>query len=661
MRDGGEALTRDEKAGLPSVARLEEIMEAGHKALRGQRWKDALALFESAVALKPQYMEAWYGKAAALRGMNDLRGALQAYRESLEIDPAAQDAWKGLIETLHEARMFKEEMEACDCLLRISPRMDEALLNKGVALHALGKLEKALDCFDQLVARRPENVAALNNKGAVLLRLGRFEEALEAFDSALAHDPQREDVQRNRCLVLLRLGRHSEAVRAADEMLAVREEGWLWMLKGLAHAELKEMPLALESLERAQQLSPALDGLDDALERVRRLRDAMAPAKEKFVDEGGNVEVKVGVETKQETSPIKPQGVAVVLEHMGFPTESLRIWQSAIDKEKPEDWLGLAIALHAGGETHASERCLMEASKRGGEASVQFISQYLNAEPASTSEIIVDDAVRSELGHVWREISWLAKHGKRAEAIDHLFKLIKTRKDLERGWNWLGILKAESGEFSEARDLFRKAADADADYATAWSNLGAVLAAEGNLDEANLALRMALGIAPRRAETLHNLGAVEFERGNLEEARKLLSQAIKIQQHQQTWFVMANVMERMNLWRDAARCYKKAMELGCKNRAAVTGLARARGQLGARKKSQIEKGAKRLERIKGVGPSRAWTLAKAGYSSPAAIRTARIDELADLPGFNRFIAKSLKKAVADQKRKKGTSTPASRR
>ena len=654
-------MTSNERAGLPSVTRLDEIMEAGNKALRGQRWKDALALFESAVTLKPQYMEAWYGKAAALRGMDDVRGALQAYRESLEIDPTDQEVWKGLIETLHEAKMFKEEMEACDCLLRLSPRMDEALLNKGVALHALGKLEKALDCFDQLVARRPENVAALNNKGAVLLRLGRFEDALEAFDSALAQDPQREDVQRNRCLVLLRLGRHSEAVRAADEMLAVREEGWLWMLKGLAHAELKEMPLALESLERAQQLSPALDGLDDALERVRRLRDAMTPAKEKFVDEGGNVEVKAEVETKQEPSPIKPQGVAVVLEHMGFPTESLRIWQSDIDKEKSEDWLGLAIALHAGGERQASERCLMEASKRGGEAPVQFISQYLNGERASTSETAGDEAVRNELGHVWREITCLAKHGRRPVAIDRLSRLLKTRKDLGRGWNWLGILKAESGEFSEARELFRKAADADADYATAWSNLGVVLAVGGNLDEANLALRMALGIAPRRAETLHNLGTVEFRRGNLEEARKLLTQAIKFQEHQQTWFVMANVMDRMSLWRDAARCYKKAMELGCRNQAAVSGLAKARGQLGARKKSKIAKSAKRLLKIKGVGPSRAWALAKAGYSSPAAVGSARIDDLANLPGFNRFIAKSLKKAVSDQKRKKGTSTPASRR
>ena len=654
-------MTRDEKAGLPSVARLEEIMEAGNRALHHQRWKDALALFESAVALKPQYMEAWYGKAAAFRGMDDLRGALQAYRQSLDIDPASEEAWKGLIETLHEARMFKEEAEACDCLLRISPRSDEALLNKGVALHALGKFEKALDCFDQLVDRRPENVAALNNQGAVLLRLGRFEEALTAFDSALAQDPQGEDVQRNRCLVLLRLGRHSEAVRAADEMLAVREEGWLWMLKGLAHAELKEMPLALESLERARQLSPALEGLDDALERVRRLRDAITPAKVESVDEGETAEVKDGTETKQESSPIKPQGVAVALEHMGFPTESLRIWQSVIDKEKAEDWLGLAIALRSGGERQASERCLNEASKRGGETSVQLISQYLNDEPASTSKIVGDDAVRSELGHVWREIAWLAKHGKRPAAIEQLLKLLRTRRDLERGWNWLGILKAESGDFSEAHELFRKAADADAECATAWSNLGVVLAAGGNLDEANLALRMALGIAPRRADTLHNLGTVEFRRGNLDEARNLLTQAIKFQGHQQTWFVMANVNDRMGLWRDAARCYKKAMDLGCRNQAAVSGLAKARGQLGARKKSKIAKSAKRLQRVKGIGPSRAWTLAKAGYSSPAAVGSARVDDLAKLPGFNCFVAKSLKKAVSDQKRKKGTSTPASRR
>lgn len=648
------------EGGLPSVARLNEVMDAGNRALRGQRWKEALEFFESAAALKPQYIGAWLGKAIALRGLDDTRGAIAAYRNALEIDASDRDVWTGLIETLHEARMFKEEAEACESLLRISPRVDEVLLNKGVALHALGKLEKALDCFDQLVARRPENVAALNNKGAVLLRLGRFDEALEAFDTALAHEPQREDVQRNRCLVLMKLGRYSEAVRAADEMLAVREEGWLWMLKGLAHAELKEMPLALESLERAQQLSPTIEGIGDAVERVRRLHRVMTAQKESATEERES-ELEVGTETAKDVSPMKPQGMAVILDHLGFPTEALRIWQGTIDKDKPDDWLGLARSLYAGGEQQAAERCLREASNRGGGRIASTIAASLDAESSSAQSALSESGVDNELGQCWRETAALVKRGQQSSAINQLAKLLETRNDLERSWNWLGVLNAMSGHHVDAREALRKAADANTNYATAWNNLGAVFAADDNLDEANLALKMALGVNPRHVEALHNLGLVEFRRGNLEEARRLLGQAAKAKDHHQTWLALATVTERMNLWREAARCYRKSIELGCKSRGAMDGLARVRGQLGALKKSKIEKSARRLEQMPGIGPQRARTLAKAGFVSLASVKSADIDELAALPGLNRSIAKSLKRAVLAQKRRKGTSTRASRR
>jgi len=619
---------------LPSMAKLEEVMEAGNKALRYGLWRDALGCFQTAIELKPQYVDAWLGKAAAQRGAGDHARAVESYRKMLEVDAGNKNAWIGLIETLHEAGMYKQEIEACDCLLRLSPRSDDALLNKGVALHAIGKLDDALQCFSEVVDRRPESVAALNNKGAILLRLGRLDDALEAFDAALTLQPQHEEVQRNRCLLLVRLGRYSEAIRAADEMLAVKEEGWLWMLKGLAHAELREVPLAVRSLERAKGLDPNLEGLGDALDRMHRLEEAMEKAEKKRIGAVKPGETGVEVPVCAGTTRVTPQAIAVVMNHIGFPTEALRIWQESMDKESPDDWLGLGRALMAGGEKKSAVRCLDEACRRSGR------------------ETKAPGVLMDELPFMWRETSTCEREGRTDEAVEILSQVLEHKKDLEHGWEWLGVLRALDGHLIGSEAALLQAAELQPSCATAWSNLGAVLTCLCKLDEASSALRKALEIDPDHIEALHNLGVVESRRGNNDEARRLLRKALAIVESQQTWLALAQVTENLNRWREATRCYEKALTISPKNASAMAGLARARGQMGARKRSLIEKNCRRLVGMPGVGPSRAKALAKAGYSSAKSIAEARVDDLVKLPGFSRSAAVDLKTAARQLRRKR---------
>jgi len=490
----------------------------------------------------------------------------------------------------------------------------------------LGKLEAALECFTQAADRRPDSVAALNNKGALLLRLGRQDEALEAFDSALALEPQHEDVLRNRCLLLIHLGRYSEAVRAAEQMLAVKEEGWLWMLKGLAHAELGEVPLALHSLERAKELDSNLAGLGEALEKARKLKAAMEKVERRPPEIASELE-KEAETPAADHHETPPQGVAVVLLNLGYPTEALRIWQQSMDKECSDDWLGLGKALIAGGEIQAGERCLSEAIKRIGK----------DEKP--------DESPADELPFFWRAISKHISENRRIEAMDLLSQMLERRGDLEHGWEWLGVLRALDGQLVASEAALRQATDVEPDHATAWSNLGAVLICQCKLNEASNVLRTALVINPNHAEALNNLGFVELRLGNCAEARDSLRRAIRIEEHPQTWLILASVMEKMNRWREAEHCYKKSLALDPKNTIAVKGLARTRGKIGSHTKAVIDKGSRRLTHIRGIGPSRARVLAKAGYTTPKAIVEASLAEVSRLPGFNRTVATEIRRTA----------------
>ena len=179
----------------------------------------------------------------------------------------------GLAAALHELRRYKEEVEAYNELIKLHPRFVEGWINKGAALHELKDYAGALACYNKVLSLRPEHAAAWNNKGAALLRLGDEAQAAECFERALQFNPDFFDAMVNRIFLSERQGRHGETAFWADRALRVREAGWLWYIKGLAHLGLLEATLASRAFEHALNLDPSLRDAKAGLRRARSLRE----------------------------------------------------------------------------------------------------------------------------------------------------------------------------------------------------------------------------------------------------------------------------------------------------------------------------------------------------------------------------------------------------
>jgi tetratricopeptide (TPR) repeat protein len=258
---------------LPSVDRLEASVHAGRKALDGGRYDEALRAFNEALHLKPGYDVAWLLRGHALRRMGDFEGALQSFAQALRNNQDSEEGWMGLAAALHELRRYREEVEAYDELIKLHPRFVEAWINKGAALHDLKDYPAALGCYDRVLSLRPEHAAAWNNKGAALLRLGDEARAAGCFDQALHFNPDFLDAMVNRIFLSQRQGHHGEVVFWADRALRLREAGWLWYVKGLAHLGLLEATMASKAFERALSLDPSLRDAKAGLRRAKSLRE----------------------------------------------------------------------------------------------------------------------------------------------------------------------------------------------------------------------------------------------------------------------------------------------------------------------------------------------------------------------------------------------------
>ncbi len=257
---------------LPSVDRLEAAIRNGRKALDGGRLDEALHEFNAALKLKPEYDAAWLLRGHVLRRLGDFDGALQSFAQALKFNRESEEGWMGLASVLHDLSRYKEEVEAYDELLRLRPRFVEAWINKGAGLHARKDFSGAIACYEKVLALRPEHAAAWNNKGAALLRLGRDDAAETCFEEALHFNPDFHDAMVNRLFLSQKRGRHGETVLWADRALRLREAGWLWYVKGLAHLGLLESTLAMSAFERALALDPSLKEAKAGLRRAKTLR-----------------------------------------------------------------------------------------------------------------------------------------------------------------------------------------------------------------------------------------------------------------------------------------------------------------------------------------------------------------------------------------------------
>lgn len=209
-----------EQAGtLEGGNRLAALMNQASALLRLERFADALAIADSALALDEKQPVAHSTRGSALLSLGRCDEALAAFERSLALRPGH----------------------------------GPVLINQSLALRALQRPSAALAAVDEALAIDPEAPAALLNRAAILLDLARPEEALEMLDRLLARRPQQHKARSNRTLALLQLGRYSEALAEIQTLQAAGQP-----VAGM-------VLVAAEALLRQERAAQALKWIEQGL------------------------------------------------------------------------------------------------------------------------------------------------------------------------------------------------------------------------------------------------------------------------------------------------------------------------------------------------------------------------------------------------------------
>ncbi len=227
--------------------------------LRHERGDDEEAdqLLSQAIALKPDFADAYFNRGNALKGLKRIDDALASYDMAISLKPDYADAYNNRGNVLRGLKRFDEALSSYDEAVTLRPDLAEVYNNRGNALKDLKRFEEAFACYDKAIALKPDYADAYNNRGNALKGLERLDEALVSYDKALALEPDMAEAYNNRGNVLQDLEGRGDAIASYDKAIALKPDyAEAHYNRGNGLMELTRFVDALASYDKAIVLRP---------------------------------------------------------------------------------------------------------------------------------------------------------------------------------------------------------------------------------------------------------------------------------------------------------------------------------------------------------------------------------------------------------------------
>jgi tetratricopeptide (TPR) repeat protein len=190
-------------------------------------------------------------------GAGNMERAAQLFDRALEIEPNNVDARLGRAELALARGQTSQALDSLDRALRVNPEHQKALLSIALVHEDAGRFEEAEAAIERaLRVHRDEPITYLV-AAEFELRRGRLERALQLVETARSTDPQNQAAVALEAELALRLGANERAVSLAEELIGFERANVLaWYLRAVALLELGRLEDALTSARTALVLEP---------------------------------------------------------------------------------------------------------------------------------------------------------------------------------------------------------------------------------------------------------------------------------------------------------------------------------------------------------------------------------------------------------------------
>ncbi|MBD2134626.1 MULTISPECIES: serine/threonine-protein kinase [unclassified Sphaerospermopsis] len=292
-----------------------DLYNQGNTLLQLQRYEDALANYEKAVNIKPDYFPGWYGQGKALFELKKYQQAIKAYDKAIQIQPDYLEAWIGrgfalsslqryteaisaFDKALHEKddypavwnakgdafrnlKQYDNAIKSYDQAIELQSDNYESWYKKGLSLQNIKQYNDAITAYTQAVELKPDYTAALYNLGNSLVNLNRYEDALKAYSQVVQYQPSHYRSWFSRGNILVTLRRYAEAIDSFKEVIKYHPSNYqAWYTLGWSLHQSQRYTEAIDAYQKAISLKAndyqAWYNLGNSQYKLQRYEDAFA-------------------------------------------------------------------------------------------------------------------------------------------------------------------------------------------------------------------------------------------------------------------------------------------------------------------------------------------------------------------------------------------------
>lgn len=509
--------------------------------------------------------------------------AVENYREAMAADPSATFIAEELSDFYIQSGRLRDAVTEAEDLLKKNPNdLNSRRVLARIYSRLIGDeqqnridqtmVQKAIEQYEKITAADPKDV----DSWIMLGRLDRVEqkspEAEKAFKAVLAIDPSNEDAMTGLAQVYGDLGDSRKAAELLRQVADKSPTARSYDALATAYEQMKDYPLACESLRKAVSLAPDNPDLKRELAQDLLLADqsdeALKIYQQLAADDPKDVQSQLRISqiyrrqhqfdkaqaAAAKAREIDPNDLEVryndveVLEAEGKLPEAIAALNKILDSTEqktydPSHQRNRALLLDGLGNLYRTNEQYQQAvdtykriieldSSDGPQAWAQIVETWRNAKDYTKASQAADAALKSypdDPSVRALHASVVADMGHYDQAAAETKKLLESKQDVQT-WLALAEIYEKQKNFTEmgsAIDQAEKLATSNDDKSTVYFMRGAMYERLKKYDEAEAEFRKVLALDPDNSSALNYLGYMLADRNvRLPEAEEMIQKAV---------------------------------------------------------------------------------------------------------------------------------------
>jgi tetratricopeptide (TPR) repeat protein/S1-C subfamily serine protease len=219
--------------------------------------KEAVAAFSGAIAIDPQFIQAWHYQGRSFERLKQYEEALFSYQKAIELDPESLVFFSEQGDIFRELKRYQKAINSYSRAIQIKPKHPWAYNNRGDVYRSLRQYSQAIGDYNQAIKINPQLADTYSNRGVTYNELKQYDKAIADYNQAIKINPQLANAYYNRGIIYNELKQYDKAIADYTQAIKINPQlAGAYNNRGVTYNELKQYDKAIADYNQAIKINP---------------------------------------------------------------------------------------------------------------------------------------------------------------------------------------------------------------------------------------------------------------------------------------------------------------------------------------------------------------------------------------------------------------------